>query len=153
MDITINKSQANGIIKAPPSKSMAHRYIICAALSDSVSTISNVDYSEDIKATIDCIKTLGAKVETKESSVTIDGGDTVIQQFLNSRENDINHSERTNDMSDKKDISEIDFQCRESGSTMRFFMGIAMTLPYVSNFLGSETLRNRPFGIYEDILN
>jgi 3-phosphoshikimate 1-carboxyvinyltransferase len=130
----IRKSTAKGIIKAPPSKSMAHRYIICAALSDGVSKITNVDYSEDIKATIDCIKFLGAKVETSETSVIIDGTNSIFN------------------MSNKSDISEIDFMCRESGSTMRFFMGIAMTLPAVSNFFGSETLRNRPFGIYEKIL-
>ncbi len=130
----IRKSTAKGIIKAPPSKSMAHRYIICAALSDGVSTITNVDYSEDIKATIDCIKSLGAKVETSETSVIIDGSNSIFN------------------MSNKSDISEIDFMCRESGSTMRFFMGIAMTLPAVSNFFGSETLRNRPFGLYEKIL-
>ena len=130
----IQKSTAQGFIKAPPSKSMAHRYIICAALSDGVSTITNVDYSEDIKATIDCIKSLGAKVEAKDTSVVIDGSNSIFN------------------MSNKSDISEIDFMCRESGSTMRFFMGIAMTLPAVSNFYGSETLRNRPFGIYEKIL-
>ncbi len=130
----IRKSTAHGIIKAPPSKSMAHRYIICAALSDGVSKITNVDYSEDIKATIDCIKSLGAKVETSETSVIIDGTNSIFN------------------MSNKSDISEIDFMCRESGSTMRFFMGIAMTIPAVSNFFGSETLRNRPFGIYEKIL-
>ena len=142
MDRIINSSIAKGTVKAPPSKSMAHRYIICAALSDRVSVITNVDYSEDIKATIDCIKALGARVDVGESSVTIDGRETVIQKLL-----------RKSDMSDKQDISEIDFMCRESGSTMRFFMGIAMTLPVTANFYGSETLRNRPFGIYESILN
>ena len=142
MEKTINKSIAKGTVKAPPSKSMAHRYIICAGLCGGVSTISNVDYSEDIKATIDCIKSLGAKVDAGESSVTIDGRETVIQRLL-----------KKSDMSDKRDISEIDFMCRESGSTMRFFMGIAMTLPVTANFYGSETLRNRPFGIYESILN
>lgn len=142
MDKRIKSSIAKGTVKAPPSKSMAHRYIICAALSDGVSVITNVDYSEDIKATIDCIKALGARVDVGESSVTIDGRETVIQKLL-----------RKSDMSDKQDISEIDFMCRESGSTMRFFMGIAMTLPVTANFYGSETLRNRPFGIYESILN
>jgi len=142
MDKRIKSSIAKGIVKAPPSKSMAHRYIICAGLCDKVSTISNVDYSEDIKATIDCIKALGAKVDVGESFVSIDGRETVIQKLL-----------KKSDMSDKQDISEIDFMCRESGSTMRFFMGIAMTLSVTANFYGSETLRNRPFGIYESILN
>ena len=151
MDKRIKSSIAKGIVKAPPSKSMAHRYIICAGLCDKVSTISNVDYSEDIKATIDCIKALGAKVDVGESFVSIDGRETVIQKILKNA-NETTASDKT-DMSDKQDISEIDFMCRESGSTMRFFMGIAMTLPVTANFYGSETLRNRPFGIYESILN
>ncbi len=147
MEIKIEKSQAKGTLKAPPSKSMAHRYIICAGLSNSVSTISNVDYSEDIKATIDCIKALGVKVETKDSSVVIDGSESLIKKLRD------NNETPSKDMSNKSDISQMDFMCRESGSTMRFFMGIAMTLPYICNFYGSETLRNRPFGIYENILN
>ncbi len=151
MDKKISRSIAKGIVKAPPSKSMAHRYIICAGLCDKVSTISNVDYSEDIKATIDCIKALGAKVDVGESFVSINGRETVIQRILKNA-NETTASDKT-DMSDKQDISEIDFMCRESGSTMRFFMGIAMTLPVTANFYGSETLRNRPFGIYESILN
>ena len=151
MDKKISRSIAKGIVKAPPSKSMAHRYIICAGLCDKVSTISNVDYSEDIKATIDCIKALGARVDVGESFVSIDGRETLIQKILKNA-NETTASDKT-DMSDKQDISEIDFLCRESGSTMRFFMGIAMTLPVTANFYGSETLRNRPFGIYESILN
>lgn len=151
MEKIINQSIAKGTVKAPPSKSMAHRYIICAGLCDKVSTISNVDYSEDIKATIDCIKALGARVDVGESSVSIDGRETVIKKLLKIS-NETPTSDKS-DMSDKQDISEIDFLCRESGSTMRFFMGIAMTLPVTANFYGSETLRNRPFGIYESILN
>ena len=151
MDKKISRSIAKGIVKAPPSKSMAHRYIICAGLCDKVSTISNVDYSEDIKATIDCIKALGAKVDVGESFVSIDGRETVIQKILKKAIK--TPTSDKSDMSDKQDISEIDFLCRESGSTMRFFMGIAMTLPVTANFYGSETLRNRPFGIYESILN
>ena len=151
MEKIINQSIAKGTVKAPPSKSMAHRYIICAGLCDKVSTISNVDYSEDIKATIDCIKALGAKVDVGESSVSIDGRETVIKKMLKIY-NETPTSDKS-DMSDKQDISEIDFLCRESGSTMRFFMGIAITLPVTANFYGSETLRNRPFGIYESILN
>ena len=49
-----------GTIEAPPSKSMAHRYLIGAALSGQVCSLSGVDYSEDILASIDCLKALGA---------------------------------------------------------------------------------------------
>ncbi|MCR5847829.1 MAG: 3-phosphoshikimate 1-carboxyvinyltransferase [Lachnospiraceae bacterium] len=151
MKIKINRSIAKGTITAPPSKSMAHRMIICAALCDGVSVIENVDLSQDIEATIDCIKTLGAKVSVKGNSVTVDGSDTVIQKFV--RQDRKDSDDDLNNMSDKTDISDFNFFCRESGSTMRFFMGIAMALPLISEFHGSETLLNRPFGIYEKILN
>ena len=47
-------------VKVPPSKSMAHRAIICAALSEGLSIIENIDYSDDIIATIDAMNSLGS---------------------------------------------------------------------------------------------
>ncbi len=132
MDVTIQKSQAKGSISAPPSKSMAHRYIISAALSDGQSVVRNVDFSQDILATLDCIKALGATVEVAEeasgrSTVTITG------------------------MKQKPSGETTVYPCRESGSTMRFFMGLALYYGNPSKFFGSETLRNRPFSVYEKI--
>ena len=48
MIVKINKSVANGILKAPPSKSYAHRLLISSSLSKENSTISNVELSNDI---------------------------------------------------------------------------------------------------------
>ena len=47
-----------GTIDAPPSKSMAHRYLIGAALSKETCTLEGIDYSQDILASIDCLKAL-----------------------------------------------------------------------------------------------
>ena len=58
MTVTIKKSKANGTVAAPASKSMTHRALICGALSDK-SVISNVEYSNDILATLDCLASLG----------------------------------------------------------------------------------------------
>jgi len=127
MDVRINKSIATGEISAPPSKSLAHRYIILAALSKGESIVSNVDLSEDIKATIDCIKELGAHVRIDNDKVYVKGIGSHI------------------------DRDSLNFYCRESGSTMRFFMGISMLFGVPSNFYGSETLRKRPFSVYETI--
>ena len=127
MKVKVFKSRAEGTVTAPPSKSMAHRDIIAATLANGTSVISNVAYSEDIKATIDCARELGAKIDAGEDSVTVTGafpytGDKVRK-----------------------------FYCRESGSTLRFFMGIAMGLGGRNAFYGSEKLLSRPLGIYEDI--
>ena len=106
---------------------MAHRSIICALLSDGVCRIDNIALSEDILATIDCAGALGAKVEVLPESLIITG------------------------ISGRCAHTEADFPCRESGSTMRFFRGIAMALGIRARFYGSETLLGRPFGIYEEI--
>ena len=127
MKVTIKRSVAKGSITAPPSKSILHRYIICASLSEGTSAIGNVDLSKDIEASIKCAQALGAKIETEGKKISVSG---------------IN----------RKQIADpVCFECNESGSTMRFFMGIAMGLGCDSKFYGSDTLLNRPMGIYEDI--
>ncbi len=74
MKVEIKPSSAFGKIKAPPSKSMAHRALILGALTEN-SVINNVAFSKDIIATIDCLKALGAKVNINESIVEIGGLD------------------------------------------------------------------------------
>ncbi|MCR5154321.1 MAG: 3-phosphoshikimate 1-carboxyvinyltransferase [Lachnospiraceae bacterium] len=127
MKVKIGKSTANGEIYAPPSKSMAHRMLICAGLAGGKSRIKNIDFSEDILATIDCLKALGVDIEKTDGVLEVNGG---IKDFTGKR---------------------CEFRCRESGSTMRFFMGLAMLHGGKSFFFGSETLRNRPFTLYEKI--
>ncbi len=127
MNIKVRPSKARGEIAAPPSKSMSHRLLICAALAKGTSKIDNIAYSEDILATIDCLKALGAFAKTGETSVEVCG------------------------MSESNSETERVFKCRESGSTIRFFMGIAMYLGGTSVFYGSPTLLTRPYSVYEDI--
>lgn len=123
----VKKSFASGKLMAPPSKSMAHRYLICAALSGEKSTVKNIDYSQDIKATLQCLSAMGITYETAEDSITFTG--------------------IKNSVEDEK----IVFNCNESGSTLRFFIPIAMTLNKKAEFLGSTTLIHRPMTVYEDI--
>ncbi len=120
-------SNANGIFMAPPSKSMAHRMLICAALSNGVSTIKNVSYSEDIKATIDSLTSLGAKFELSEDFVTVKGIDINLAECLNGA------------------------NCRESGSTLRFLIPIFLLTNKECKLFGSEFLFSRPLKIYEEI--
>ena len=72
MTVTIRPSAVKGTIDAPPSKSMAHRYLIGAALSGKKCILSGVSYSQDILATIDCLTALGAKVTTDGDKVTVE---------------------------------------------------------------------------------
>ena len=114
----------SGSIDAPPSKSMAHRYLIGAALSGEICRISGFDYSEDILASIDCLRALGADIALDGDSVTIDpkGFMTVENPVLG---------------------------CRESGSTLRFFIPLALCLGRKVTLQGSQRLFERPLGIYE----
>ena len=73
MDITITPSKLSGNVTPPPSKSQAHRLLIAAALADGESVISNVAYSQDIEATMDCLENLGAEFVREGSAVTVRG--------------------------------------------------------------------------------
>ena len=69
MNVRIEKSIARGRVQAPPSKSYAHRLLICAALSMGESRVDNLSFSEDIYATLDCLSALGAKFKIEKNSV------------------------------------------------------------------------------------
>ena len=60
MRVRIEPGRPAGTQEAPPSKSMAHRLMICAALAEGQSVVRHVDVSEDMLATADCLKALGA---------------------------------------------------------------------------------------------
>ena len=115
-----------GVIDAPPSKSMAHRYLIGAALSGKVCTLSGVDYSEDILASMDCLKALGAMISVQGDRVTVD----------------------------PSGFMQVDapvLECRESGSTLRFFIPLALCLGKTVTLRGSQRLMERPLKVYEDL--
>lgn len=116
-----------GEIEAPPSKSMAHRYLIGAALSKATCQISGIDYSEDILASIDCLKALGAEVTTDGDTVTINAAG-----FMENLDNQV-------------------LNCRESGSTLRFFIPLALCLGKEVVFRGSTRLMERPLDVYEEL--
>ncbi len=101
--------------------------LICAALADGESRIENFTDSEDILASIDCIKAMGAKVREEGNALVVQGAA-------------------------KNYMATAVFPCRESGSTLRFFIPVAAAKCGASEFTGSERLMERGVGIYEDIL-
>lgn len=114
-------------VQIPPSKSLAHRAILCASLSNGKSTLRNVAYSDDILATISGMCQLGARIETLKDSVTIEG--TANYQAPHSTVVD----------------------CKESGSTLRFFIPVFTLGGQPVTFLGRNRLLKRPQGVYETI--
>ena len=72
-NLKIYPTKLRGRVKIPPSKSIAHRAIICASLSDKICKIENIDYSDDIIATIEGMKTLGANITKGENYLEVEG--------------------------------------------------------------------------------
>lgn len=140
----INPSFAKGIMTAPPSKSMAHRNLICAALAQGKSIIHNIDFSEDIKATISCLESFGVKIQ-----VTSDDNSTSIGTVCKSDTGET--SLIIFGTGGKFTAEPHSLFCNESGSTLRFFIPIAMLSDQEAIFTGSQTLLSRPLSVYEDI--
>lgn len=125
--VRVMPTNFNGEVTLPPSKSDVHRAILCAALSKGKSVISPVDLSQDILATIDCAKALGAKITVEGDTAYVDG--------TNLFEN-----------------NEAVLDCRESGSTLRFFIPVAAVGGVKTTFIGKGRLPQRPIGIYLECL-
>ena len=115
-----------GTIEAPPSKSMTHRYLIGAALSREKCTLLGVDYSEDILASIDCLKALGAEITIHNDRVSISP-----QNFMRAEK--------------------LVLECRESGSTLRFFIPLGLCMAKEVTLKGSTRLFERPLDVYEKL--
>ena len=114
-----------GELSPPPSKSVLHRYIIASSLAKGTSKIENISFSEDIIATIEAMKKLGAKIEQKDNYLLIDGSDT----FKNLNEN-------------------IEIDCNESGSTLRFLFPLSIVEENKVLFKGRGKLFKRPMTPY-----
>ena len=129
--IRIKSKKIEGTVSVPPSKSMAHRAVICAALAKGKSIISNLDLSDDIIATINAMKSLGASIEDLgNKSFLIDGSKT----FEN-----------------KEDDIVVD--CNESGSTLRFIVPISIAKENKVKFVGRGNLGKRPLDIFYEIFD
>ena len=126
MNVIIKKSKLNGEVIAPPSKSYSHRYLIGAMLANNQSVISNIYFSDDVLATLNCIKAMGKNYK-------IDGNN--IEIYDDNIDNDLPI-----------------FDCNESGSTLRFFIPIALSKYEKVIFKGSKRLLKRGISIYENIL-
>ena len=127
MDVKITPKKLKGSVVIPPSKSLAHRAIICACLARGKSVVKNVALSDDIIATIGCMRNLGARIDLKDDVLEIEGNVDKIS-------------------------SDLTFDCKESGSTLRFILPIALALNDGRNtFVGRGKLGERPMKIYQDI--
>ena len=121
MNVTITPAALGGAVTPPPSKSQAHRLIIAAALSDGVCRLSNVELSQDIQATLRCMRTLDADASADGTIIRgadlVDGFETPPPEVMD---------------------------CGESGSTLRFLIPVALALKGGGRFTGHGRLMERP---------
>ena len=126
MLVTIRPSPGGigGVIAAPPSKSMAHRAVLCAALAVGRSHITHLEFSKDISATLSAAAQLCAAVDIGADDATVQG----LGHFLPL-------------------TAPVD--CCESGSTLRFLIPIASLTGQPVTFTGRGRLMERPQSVYE----
>lgn len=130
--IILKNSKLNGTVVPPASKSLLHRYIIAASMAKGLSKISNINLSEDISATIDAMRALGAEIIIKDKELLIDGS-SFSNTFSNSKALKIN--------------------CNESGSTLRFMIPLSLVKENKAIFCGKDSLFKRPLEPYFKIFN
>jgi 3-phosphoshikimate 1-carboxyvinyltransferase len=128
MKVIINPKKLSGSVFAPPSKSYAHRALIAAALCFfETIRINNVALSADIEATMNCLRAMGATFTLKKTA----GGRYGIA---------VHGIERIPE--------EIELDCMESGSTLRFIIPICAALGIKTVFRGRGKLPSRPVDTY-----
>ncbi|MBR4079923.1 MAG: 3-phosphoshikimate 1-carboxyvinyltransferase, partial [Christensenellaceae bacterium] len=120
MKVTIENADLQGKIKAIPSKSYAHRMLICAALSDSPCMIECSETSADITATAGCMSGLCADIVRTESGYHVNPG---------------------------KAHEKAAVDCGESGSTFRFILPVACALGTETDFSLHGRLPERPMDV------
>ncbi len=126
MSYIIENKKLNGTVRVPSSKSYAHRAIICASLAIGRSLIHNVDYNDDIEATINALKALGTIIIRNGNTLEIDGTTTFMKR-------------------------NVEIDCNESGSTLRFLVPVSLICESQIHFTGKGELGKRPMNIYYDI--
>lgn len=126
MQITLHSPAPRGSLCTPPSKSEAHRALICAALADAPTQIVCNATNDDIDATIDCLRALGARIERTEDSFLV---------------TPIAHAPT---------FAELD--ARESGSTLRFLLPVIAALGTTARIQRRGRLPRRPLSPLRELL-
>lgn len=131
MDVKITPRRLSGVVTPPPSKSLTHRWILAAALAAGTSVIRNVAFSEDVEATLRCMEVLGASWEAGEDGLRVTGIG-----------------------GDRRPFGDLpQFDCGESGSTLRFLIPIALAVDQGGVFTGRGRLMERPQQPYFDLFD
>lgn len=118
MDITIYPQKLSGAVAAIPSKSQAHRLLICAAFADKPTTLLCPETNRDMDATADCLRSLGAQIICAKEGYHVIPCETIPAQ--------------------------VTLPCCESGSTLRFILPVVGALGVDATLTMDGRLPERP---------
>ena len=118
MDLQLWPGTLRGSLRVIPSKSQAHRLLICAAFADRPTSLLCPDTSRDMEATAACLNALGAEITRTEAGFSIVPVKTIPKKAV--------------------------LPCRDSGSTLRFLLPVAGALGVEADFRLEGRLAQRP---------
>jgi 3-phosphoshikimate 1-carboxyvinyltransferase len=126
MKITLNKSEVGGTVRAPSSKSLTIRALMCAALSKGASGIVHPLVCQDTAASVQVLGKIGVRVQQEPGLWRITGGSV------------------------RPPVGELN--CGESATTMRFMIAICSLIPGTHTLVGGPALSRRPVKSLVDAL-
>lgn len=144
MKYNVKPGSRSGNIEVPASKSVAHRLLICAALSKEKNTLICEGISKDVSATINCLNGLGAKIEIRNEKYL----DIEPICKYEKKEQTIMHEKKKDDIEQEHLL-----KCNESGSTLRFLLPVAAALGEKAFFQMADGLAVRPMDTLIDVLS
>ena len=129
MIVRVHPARCHGAVPVPPSKSMAHRALLCAAFADGVSTLSGITGSEDMEATLGALAALGCRTEREGDVCRVTGCGGIPSNLPEG----------------------ITVNCRESGSALRFLIPLFALGAQTTVFTGHGRLMERSQSVYEQL--
>lgn len=126
--LQLGTSRLSGWVDVPSSKSISHRYLICAALSKGESVVHALAQNDDIVATANALRAMGADIRMD--------GDTAYVRGIGRIE----------------PLSDLVLDCNESGSTVRFLLPLVLAFGARNvRLIGRGKLGTRPMQVYRDL--
>ena len=110
--------QVKGTLYLPGDKSISHRAIMLSSIANGKSTIRNLNDGADLQSTINVLKACGAKIDSKNETIIIEGVDLI---------------------SPNKKLD-----CGNSGTTTRLISGLLSLQKLDFTLVGDSSLSSRP---------
>lgn len=126
MRVRVHPSSVAGSVTVPPSKSLMHRALLCAAMARGVSRVGPAILSDDIRATLSALPALGAGVREEGGAWVVEGGGQPVPAAID---------------------------CGESGSTLRFLIPLAALSGLPVTLTGRGRLLQRPLQVYREMFH